>query len=550
MLIGVDFDNTIVCYDRLFHRLALERDWIPAGLEADKSSVRDYLRGVDREDDWTLLQGIAYGSRIDEAAAFPGVKEFFAECREGEVPVCIVSHKTRHPYRGPKLDLHGAARSWLGAHGFVGDTAIGLPEDRVFLEETKQAKLERIAKAGCTHFIDDLPEFLLEEDFPTDVCRILFDPAGQYSPPDDILHFTSWQDLRRYFFPTQAERELGEWLSEKAGKLLEATGVACCGEPTITQLSGGGNNGVFRVRQGGESYILKKYFRHPNDPRDRYGTETSFSSFLWHNGIRVIPEVLATLPKARLALYRHIEGRRLKASEVDTSHVDQAVDFCHDLFRLRELPEAQELPVASEACFSVTDHLACVHRRVARLTGDPSALAGYAGGHRFAHDELLPCWNKVFAGVEARMATNPNLDRVLTAEERVLSPSDFGFHNALLTGSGCLCFFDFEYAGWDDPAKLVCDFFCQVAIPAPRSLMPHFIESLPRTGGVVDSLAARVECLFPVYLVKWCTIVLNEFALVEAAERRMNAGGPPPAEHFDIQLEKARQLLQDAERYS
>ncbi len=201
MLIGVDFDNTIVCYDQLFHQLALERGWIPPELEPDKSSVRNYLRGVDREDDWTLLQGIAYGSRIGEAAAFPGVEEFFTRCISQRIPVCIISHKTPHPYRGPSFDLHEAARGWLQSHRFLDETAIALPEERVFLEETKQAKLERIAATGCTHFIDDLPEFLFEEDFPSGVRRILFDPSGQHSPPDDILHFTSWQSLQAHFFP-------------------------------------------------------------------------------------------------------------------------------------------------------------------------------------------------------------------------------------------------------------------------------------------------------------------------------------------------------------
>ncbi len=200
MLIGVDFDNTIVCYDRLFYQLALERGWIPLDLEADKSTVRDYLRREDREDDWTLLQGIAYGSRIDEATAFLGVEEFFARCHSRQIPVCIVSHKTRHPYRGPRFDLHEAARGWLQAHGFFGETTISLPEERVFLEETKKAKLARIAAAGCTYFIDDLPEFLLEEAFPPGVCRILFDPTGQHSPPDNVLHFTSWLSLQAHFF--------------------------------------------------------------------------------------------------------------------------------------------------------------------------------------------------------------------------------------------------------------------------------------------------------------------------------------------------------------
>ena len=45
----------------------------------------------------------------------------------------------------------------------------------------------------------------------------------------------------------------------------------------------------------------------------------------------------------------------------------------------------------------------------------------------------------------------------LTNNRQLLSPSDFGFHNTLLTNEG-LKFIDFEYFGWDDPVKLTCDF--------------------------------------------------------------------------------------------
>ena len=41
---------------------------------------------------------------------------------------------------------------------------------------------------------------------------------------------------------------------------------------------------------------------------------------------------------------------------------------------------------------------------------------------------------------------------------QVFSPSDFGFHNALLKDNGKLCFLDFEYFGRDDPVKLMADF--------------------------------------------------------------------------------------------
>ena len=32
MLVGVDFDNTIICYDALFHRVAEEQGLLPAGV--------------------------------------------------------------------------------------------------------------------------------------------------------------------------------------------------------------------------------------------------------------------------------------------------------------------------------------------------------------------------------------------------------------------------------------------------------------------------------------------------------------------------------------
>ena len=46
MRLGLDFDNTIVCYDGLFHRVAREEGLIPAALPATKSDVRNHLRSI------------------------------------------------------------------------------------------------------------------------------------------------------------------------------------------------------------------------------------------------------------------------------------------------------------------------------------------------------------------------------------------------------------------------------------------------------------------------------------------------------------------------
>lgn len=198
MVIGVDFDNTIVCYDRLFHRLAVEQSLVPAAVPPDKESVRNYLRGQGREDDWTALQGLAYGVRIGEADPFPGVCEFFCECRRRGIPVYVISHKTRLPVRGPQADLHEAARGWLENRGFYESAEIGLSADRVFFEETKQAKLQRIGQLRCSHYIDDLPEFLLEAGFPSAVERVLFDPWDRHAGRVPFARVPSWDAAQRH----------------------------------------------------------------------------------------------------------------------------------------------------------------------------------------------------------------------------------------------------------------------------------------------------------------------------------------------------------------
>jgi FMN phosphatase YigB (HAD superfamily) len=193
MLIGLDFDNTIVCYDQLFHRLAVERGLVSPQVATVKQAVRDALWATGQADEWTELQGIAYGPRIVDAEPFPGVLAFLRRSREAGVQVAIVSHKSRHPFRGEPHDLHAAAHAFLELHGFYEARDTGLSPDRVFLELTLPEKLTRVGSLGCTAFVDDLPELLAEPAFPLGVRKVLFDTANAHpiSPPCDRV--TSWK---------------------------------------------------------------------------------------------------------------------------------------------------------------------------------------------------------------------------------------------------------------------------------------------------------------------------------------------------------------------
>ena len=199
LLIGIDFDNTIICYDRVFHKLALESGLIPGDIPAGKNFIRNHLRRAGKEELWTEMQGLVYGDKIMEAESYPGVNDFFAYCKLKNIPTCIVSHKTRDPYRGPKYDLHEAGYKWLHAKGFLDEGKSGMSAEHVYFELTQGEKIHRIVSLKCTHFIDDLPEILMADGIPRNIKKILFDPPGNFQGISEVAHKRSWIEILEFF---------------------------------------------------------------------------------------------------------------------------------------------------------------------------------------------------------------------------------------------------------------------------------------------------------------------------------------------------------------
>ncbi len=196
MHIGIDFDNTIVSYDHVFHRVALEQKLIPAETAANKVAVRDFLRKSGREETWIEMQGYVYGARMGDAALYPGFAAFMAWARTAGHEMSIVSHKTRHPFAGPQYDLHAAARAWIDNNLQSG----GKPQftdERIYFELTKAAKLARIDTLGCDVFVDDLPEILLAETMSPNVRKLLFDPDANHPAEihPDVRRAGSWKEI-------------------------------------------------------------------------------------------------------------------------------------------------------------------------------------------------------------------------------------------------------------------------------------------------------------------------------------------------------------------
>lgn len=199
--IGIDFDNTIICYDKVFAAVARQRGLVPESWDGMKTDVRDYLRArAGGELAWQGLQGFVYGKGIRGAEIYPGVREFLAACRKTGAGVYIVSHKTQFGHQDPdRVDLREAARGWLRSAGLIEADDAALAAGNIYFEDTLAAKVERLASLQLDIFIDDLVDVFEQPHFPKATRSILF-TQSQAPCPDHCEPIATWADIQHGVF--------------------------------------------------------------------------------------------------------------------------------------------------------------------------------------------------------------------------------------------------------------------------------------------------------------------------------------------------------------
>lgn len=319
----------------------------------------------------------------------------------------------------------------------------------------------------------------------------------------------------------------------------------------LERIGGGRNSQVYRVdTEAGRKFALKVYFRHAADSRDRLATEYGSFAYLWGNGFREIPEPMAADPARGWAVYQYLEAERLAPGQAGAAEVLAAADFLIRLRALSHKPDSRRLGMASEAHFALAQVGAHVDARFQKLRLVQHDGPAYRQLREFLEKEFAPLYGRVVAASRDHLqASGASPDEELPWELRTLSPSDFGFHNALRQPGGGVFFLDFEYFGWDDPAKMVSDFLLHPAMNLSATLKKAFASRLFDGFSNFPGLLARVESLYPIFGLKWCLIILNEF-LPEALMRRQFAG-VAPAQQEGLQLQqlaKARLMLDQVRR--
>jgi hypothetical protein len=153
MIIGIDFDNTIIDYNPVFTKLLDVFD-IKDNQNNPKSCLKNYLISNYGEISWTKIQGLIYGPLSFEAKLFPGFVDFLQSFSDRKI--VIVSHRT---YKSTGFnDIN------LIKYGYEIYEKLIVPLNfkiEIYFEETEQDKINRINSIGCNIFIDDLERVLL-----------------------------------------------------------------------------------------------------------------------------------------------------------------------------------------------------------------------------------------------------------------------------------------------------------------------------------------------------------------------------------------------------
>jgi hypothetical protein len=510
--IGVDFDNTLVDYRESFRAQAKRMGLSRADLDDAKTAVADILLTEGRESEWWDIQANIYGRDILNADPFSHALDVIEELHESGFELYIVSHKTRFPYNGSKVDLRRAAGDWLDKWGVTAR----IPEERVFFTDTIEEKVSKIGDLHLDAFIDDLPKVLSHPCLPDTIHTILFDPTS--SQPTSPLHrIANWPELTKLLHNLQITK-----FASLCGREIKS----------VRRLTGGGNNIVYELTSAtGDRYAGKVFVAANDAEHDRFKNELAAFSCAEAAGDWSLPRLLAQDQTSRSMIFDWIDGTR--PQNMTPNRLDQFYAFFRQLKAWSTDHPDAPIGSAKEACLSIETIGDQIEARRRRLDGLDADL------DKFLTTKFDPLCEDLIVPLKLQPAFGDDLDR----KYQILSPSDVGLHNCIETEDGKLFFVDFEYFGWDDPAKLVSDFIWHPGSAIGDENAEQIFTEAVEIFGIDPGFEERLRKIWPLYGLRWTLIVLNPFLRDKWQVRQRAVGGENWASVKERQLGIAQSFV-------
>ena len=280
------------------------------------------------------------------------------------------------------------------------------------------------------------------------------------------------------------------------------------------------NRLYYFVANDNKEYALKSYST--DKFHNRLNVEFETLNYLTKSGNFNIPEPIARNTEENCGIYSWINGEKVKnISEIE---VYQVVNFIEKLNKLSMKTKLINFPNAKEACFSAD----IIVRQIISRYNTLNRIAPFNNDlTEFLRDDLGPLITPLIIKTKKQYHnTTIKFEGEIENKNKILSPSDFGFHNSIKNNDGELYFIDFEYFGWDDPAKLIGDFLLHPAIQEINFYLKEwklFYSLILNSFKKDPNFNKRLLMNLPLLTMRWSLILLNEF-LPTNWDRRIFSG--------------------------
>ena len=433
------------------------------------------------------MQGKAYGALMQNAKLNPGLLNFLLRLKNRRIEFYIVSHKTEYGhFDKEKIPLRNEAMKWMESKGFFDCKLIGMSEKQIYFADNREEKISIINDLNIDLFIDDLHEVLLDKNLKPEVKKILFSNSTVFESKIDFIS-NCWTTIGRYVLGDNSDSDINSY--------LEIANQRKNGE--ITRIKGGANSEIYKFYYENKPYVLKLYLDDRLDGKSRLNAEKNAYIFFNSNHIDNVANLKKCNEEFGFTIIEYIEGRKIE--NIYPSDITKALEFISNLYHYRNISLQNTIPYAAQALLSTRALISEVEERRNTLIKESKELENY----------LKNDFDLIFKEFKNLL---PKKELSVSRELMILSPSDFGFHNALRHINGDIFWLDFEYFGWDDPVKLTSDFLWHPGFNIPNDQEEIWLNKCKKLFIKSDKdYEKRFNYFHPIFGLRWALIVLNVY---------------------------------------
>ncbi len=267
------------------------------------------------------------------------------------------------------------------------------------------------------------------------------------------------------------------------------------------EIKNGRNSKIFLYENEKKKFVVKLYKN-----QSRLKREKLFYEFLKINNIKFTPKLLSADVKNKLIIFSFIKGK--KVNKISDNDLKKLIQFLKNL----NLTKFKNLPLAIDGIKNRKNHLNLCQKKINDLKLIKNTKLINKVLIKFLNQTLFPRFELIKKNIMDKEFKK--YLKIIENKYLIVSPSDLGFHN-ILKYKKDLYFYDFEYAGLDDPIKLICDFISQPDQQLSQLQKNKFINNKLFFKYNIKDINFLVKLFLPLHQIKWCCIMLNEFKLIK-----------------------------------